>query len=756
MRSMMPTNYRVLCFVTLGLTALSCGGGGMSPNPPVEQVPVVQAVEPTGAVGAPGATATFLGTASNAPTTWLWDFGAGATPRNSSAATPSVTLGATGDFAGSVRASNATGQSDPFVFSYRVTAPNPPNVPVITAVMPSGTVGESDTQITFSATAERAITWFWDFGDGSDPPISTRPAPEVTLLRSGTFQASLVARNTEGASLPFPFEYTVTLNPAAPVITITSTLDPIGLHHDEILVAADTTNGPVNMWDWNFFSGAEFVESEGSAARIGLRRPGLYSGTVQVRNACCGSDLLRFNYRVEPSVPPTVLAVTPSGIVGESGTPVRFSVQIDQEPKLAVWKFPEAADALDLAPEAIFAFAPKTNATLYLGDPGTHTGQVLVTSRHGSTAITDFDFTITGPAMPAWQTGEVESSTSDYSRIQPVIHDGHLVLVYRKSSGSNLMIARGLTANPVTSADWHIHSRSDGLPLALAVIDGELATLHIHGSSNDPRLYFSRTINDPPLQASDWAVEEIGPARQSGTLHDIDGTPVAIYNWAGEEFHNPVARLAVPSGDGLPWAIHTFANELQRQVGELSWRIDAVVHAGKPVVMLCRDGPARLLVAFGTAAVPASLSDWTIVNAGEPQEMNLADARLTTINGKLALTYAVRSPEGVEQLRVALATVDQPTGQSDWSISTPSSPGIVTRGFEALDGRPLLLMRSMVVARSTTSNPHDGDWRFNRIAIGDAPQSALVIDGSRAIVVYEDRTVTAPHALRIAFLNDPW
>ena len=84
--------------------------------------PTVTAVSPTGPVGAAGASITFTATADQSPTRWAWDFSTGATPQNSTDASPVVTLGGAGDYTGTVTASNATGTSLPFSFSYMVAA----------------------------------------------------------------------------------------------------------------------------------------------------------------------------------------------------------------------------------------------------------------------------------------------------------------------------------------------------------------------------------------------------------------------------------------------------------------------------------------------------------------------------------------------------------------------------------------------------------------------------------------------------------
>lgn len=89
------------------------------------QAPVVVAVSPTGIVGSTGGSAQFSASLVNSASDWVWDFGTGASPSISNAATPSVTLGAPGTYAASVTASNAAGSSPTYIFAYTVQTPAP-------------------------------------------------------------------------------------------------------------------------------------------------------------------------------------------------------------------------------------------------------------------------------------------------------------------------------------------------------------------------------------------------------------------------------------------------------------------------------------------------------------------------------------------------------------------------------------------------------------------------------------------------------
>lgn len=64
----------------------------------------------------------FIADVTGVPTTYVWDFGGGATPNASTDAEPAVTFGDAGTFTGSLTLGNACGSSNVFVFTYEVRA----------------------------------------------------------------------------------------------------------------------------------------------------------------------------------------------------------------------------------------------------------------------------------------------------------------------------------------------------------------------------------------------------------------------------------------------------------------------------------------------------------------------------------------------------------------------------------------------------------------------------------------------------------
>ncbi|HYE80312.1 MAG TPA: hypothetical protein VEI97_20235 [bacterium] len=135
----------LLCLLT-GLAlppALGCGGGdGEGPRATVTRV------DPGGITGITGTNVTFEATGTNGAFGYQWNFGGGATPNTSTAAMPTVRLGAPGTYTGTVVPTNLQGPGEPFTFSIVVTEPGAP---------PSWLVQDADPAIRAVGSTDLAI-----------------------------------------------------------------------------------------------------------------------------------------------------------------------------------------------------------------------------------------------------------------------------------------------------------------------------------------------------------------------------------------------------------------------------------------------------------------------------------------------------------------------------------------------------------------------------------------------------------------------
>ena len=150
-----------------------------APPPPVR----ILSINPLG--GVTGTEVTFNAVVTGeAPFDYEWSFGGGATPNESTEASPTVTLGAVDTYDAQLSVENAEGSAVKH-FTLTVSA-EPGESPEIVSVSP--TEGDSGTQTTFSAevTGDGPFSYYWDFAGGASPNFTTDAEPTVTLSRGGT------------------------------------------------------------------------------------------------------------------------------------------------------------------------------------------------------------------------------------------------------------------------------------------------------------------------------------------------------------------------------------------------------------------------------------------------------------------------------------------------------------------------------------------------------------------------------------------
>lgn len=205
-RELNLTSAVIACAVSLLFSALaSCGSGGGGVGGNVENAPPkVSIVLPSS--GTPGSEVTFEAIVSGTmPFSYDWNFGGGASPNTSSQPSPTVTLGSSATYVGTVTVTNDFGK-DEFDFTLSVIPGGIP--PKITGVFPDG--GLADSEVTFSATVSGTAPLYfnWVFGGGAIPNTSQQGNATVLLRNSGTYFAVLTATNDYGVDR---FEFTLTV-----------------------------------------------------------------------------------------------------------------------------------------------------------------------------------------------------------------------------------------------------------------------------------------------------------------------------------------------------------------------------------------------------------------------------------------------------------------------------------------------------------------------------------------------------------------
>jgi glucose/arabinose dehydrogenase/PKD repeat protein len=167
----------------------------------------VIAADPTS--GTPPLTVMFDGSASSDPDpsdtlTYIWNFGDGSTPRETTAATVTYVYSTAGTYTATLSLRDSHGAtSAPAAVQIQVATGNRTPTAVIAANVPSG---PAPVTVTFDGGASNdpdsgdTLTYIWDFGDGSASTETMAATVNHVYLGAGTFTATLAVRDNHGAT----------------------------------------------------------------------------------------------------------------------------------------------------------------------------------------------------------------------------------------------------------------------------------------------------------------------------------------------------------------------------------------------------------------------------------------------------------------------------------------------------------------------------------------------------------------------------
>lgn len=164
--------------------------------------------------GADMLTAAFTDMSSNNPTSWLWDFGDGAT---STQQNPTHVYSTRGNYTVKLTATNSAGSN---TAQKTITMGNWPPVASFTFSQ-SGPLS-----ISFLDTSSgNPTSWLWDFGDGQ---TSTQRNPSHSYAAAGTYNVTLTSTNSAGSNTSSPTAVVVTAATGAIYHVATSGNDSTG------------------------------------------------------------------------------------------------------------------------------------------------------------------------------------------------------------------------------------------------------------------------------------------------------------------------------------------------------------------------------------------------------------------------------------------------------------------------------------------------------------------------------------------------
>ncbi len=225
-----------------------------------------------------GIATNFTDNTTGTPNSWEWDFGDGSPIDNNQ--NPSHTYNPDGSYQVSLITQNAFGCSDTLVQTIDV-------YPLPTADFINDTI--CDGAITnFTDMSVDAISWEWDFGDGS--PLNLNPSPTHTFPANGSYTVQLVVANNFGCTDTSQVNVVVNPNPTALFVVDTACFSYANAFTDQSLNAVS--------WNWDFGDGSP-IDNNQNTSHI-YSADGSYVSKLVVSNVFGCRDSIEFDAVVLP------------------------------------------------------------------------------------------------------------------------------------------------------------------------------------------------------------------------------------------------------------------------------------------------------------------------------------------------------------------------------------------------------------------------------------------------------------------------
>jgi PKD repeat protein len=311
--------------------------------------------------------------------TYTWTFGDGGT---ASGAAPGYSYAAAGTYTVVVTVTDQGGASSSLTATATVEAFAP-----TAGAGPNQTVNDG-TAVSFagSATGASALTYVWNFGDGSAAAGSLTPAHLYAIY--GTYTATLTVTDAVGYTSQDSARVTVKHVPP----TVTGTAAYVGIAGQAVAFTANASDpGPADMaagftYTWTFGDGGT---ASGASSSHSYAAAGTYTVTVTATDQGGASGSFTATATVEAFAP---TANAGSNQTVNDGTAVSFAGSATGASALTyVWDFGDGATAAgSLTPTHLYAIYGTYTATLTVTDALGYTSQdsARVTVTHVPPTVT--------------------------------------------------------------------------------------------------------------------------------------------------------------------------------------------------------------------------------------------------------------------------------------------------------------------------------------------------------------------------------
>lgn len=303
-----------------------------------------------------GDTINFTDLSSNAPTSWLWNFGDG---NSSNEQNPSYEYTITGSFTVSLTTSNTSGTDSEIKTSYISISNALPEADFSadqTVIEEGNTVNFTDLSTNYPN------TWIWDFGDGGS---SSGQNPSYTFVTPGTYTVSLTASNNAGSNTEIKTDYIV-VNVLNNIPVTDFTADPTTINVDNEISFTDLSSNAPTSWLWNFGDGETSTDQNPVHS---YTVSGVYSISLTSANNYGSSSETKTDYITITAIPEADFSADQTTIM--AGESVQFTDLSTNSPTSWLWDF---GDGTSQGQNPIFTF----------NTPGVYTVTLTVTNSFGS------------------------------------------------------------------------------------------------------------------------------------------------------------------------------------------------------------------------------------------------------------------------------------------------------------------------------------------------------------------------------------
>ena len=320
-------------------------------------------------VGDAPLTVKFRDLSSNAPTSWVWNFGDGQTSVEQN---PTHIYTNPGIYTVTLSVSNTAGSDVRTEPNYIQV--NSPVLPPIADFSGVPTSGKAPLNVSFTDLSKNGpVSWMWNFGDGQ---TSVERNPTHIYSQAGKYAVSLTVKNTAGTDTKTKPEY-VTVDPAGNPPTAQFRGSPTAGNAPLQVSFTDLSTGSPAKWQWNLGDGQTSNEQHPIHT---YAAPGEYTVSLTAENQFGNSMEVKEKYIKVLSEPvPLKAAFMGEPTCGDAPLTVKFTDLSTGGPESWMWNFGEASGT-----------STQKNPTYTYTKPGDYT--VILTITRGSEKSTEIRY----------------------------------------------------------------------------------------------------------------------------------------------------------------------------------------------------------------------------------------------------------------------------------------------------------------------------------------------------------------------------